>query len=143
MSWHSIKQAQELTGKSRSTLYRDMNAGRVSYRTESDGRRRIDTAELIRVYGEIGLPETPQRDTPGQGDETLQVMSEMVQELRALRAEVAGLKQELQEIRLLEHKRDIPGSVTGDVTESVTGAGDAPAPAAAPVQRSWWQRFWD
>ena len=42
MAWHNIKQVQELTGKPRSTLYRDMNAGRLSYRTELQEVRRIE-----------------------------------------------------------------------------------------------------
>lgn len=30
MAWHTIQEAQKLTGKSRRTLYRDMAAGRLS-----------------------------------------------------------------------------------------------------------------
>ncbi|QHJ82427.1 MAG: hypothetical protein [Bacteriophage sp.] len=125
MAWHSIKQAQELTGKARSTLYRDMNAGRLSYRTESDSRRSIETTELIRVYGEVRRGATPAQDSHGQGDETQKVMSELVQEMRALREEVAGLKAELQEVRRLEHKQE------------------APPTAQVPVKLTWWQKFWE
>ncbi len=46
------EQATELTGKPE-FLYRDMAKGRVSYRTEADGGRVVDTSELIRVYGEL------------------------------------------------------------------------------------------
>ena len=53
MAWHKVRQAQKLTGKARSSLYRDMSSGRLSYRTDSDGGRSIDTSELIRVYGEL------------------------------------------------------------------------------------------
>ncbi|MGP1047296.1 entry exclusion protein 1, partial [Serratia sp. CY55921] len=53
MAWHSVAQAQALTGKSRRTLYRDMAAGRVSWRTSADGKRELETTELLRVYGEL------------------------------------------------------------------------------------------
>lgn len=131
MAWHSIKQAQELTGKARSTLYRDMNAGRLSYRTESDNRRSIETTELIRAYGALRQDATLSRDSHRQGDETYQVMSELVQEMRALREEVAGLKAELQEVRRIEHKPEIgPEHKPGHTIP-------------APDNRPWWRKFWD
>ncbi|HHT3482443.1 TPA: hypothetical protein ACTYHK_004617 [Citrobacter koseri] len=43
MAWVTVRQATELTGKARSSLYRDMAKGRVSYRTEADGGRVVDT----------------------------------------------------------------------------------------------------
>ena len=96
--WHTLAQSIKLTGRSRRSLYRDMDAGRVSYRVRFDGRREIETSELIRAYGHLtGLaretvPEVAQADTP---DSTL------LDEIRLLREEVAGLRAEL---RLIEHK---------------------------------------
>lgn len=107
MAWHSVRQALKLTGKARSTLYRDMAKGRVSYRTEPDGGRSVETSELIRVYGELIQSETEARDTRGQLDETANLaISELVSEIRSLRQEVSGLKTELQEMRRLEHKTE-------------------------------------
>lgn len=57
-------------GKARSSLYRDMAKGRVSYRTEADGGRVVDTSELIRVYGELRQIETHERDGLRLSDET-------------------------------------------------------------------------
>jgi len=100
--WHTLAQSIKLTGRSRRSLYRDMDAGRVSYRVRFDGRREIETSELIRAYGHLtGLaretvPEVAQADTP---DSTL------LDEIRLLREEVAGLRAEL---RLIEHKPDKP-----------------------------------
>lgn len=79
MAWHKVRQAQKLTGKARSSLYRDMSSGRLSYRTDSDGGRSIDTSELIRVYGELRQEGTVSRDTERHSDETYnQVMSELI-----------------------------------------------------------------
>lgn len=105
MAWVTVRQATELTGKARSSLYRDMAKGRVSYRTEADGGRVMETSELIRVYGELRPGETRRRDGPGLPDETEKTASgALIAEIKALREEVAGLRQEMQAMRLLEHK---------------------------------------
>jgi len=108
MAWVTVRQAMKLTGKARSSLYRDMSKGRVSYRTEADGGRSIDTSELLRVYGAMRIDETTLRDTQGQGSETdISVIKELVSEIKSLRDEVAGLRREMQEIRRIEHKPEL------------------------------------
>jgi len=65
-----LAQAIELTGRSRRSLYRDMDAGRVSYRVSDDGRRELETSELIRAYGplravaQLGTQRMAQSGTP-------------------------------------------------------------------------------
>ena len=49
----SRKEAMKLTGKSHATLYRHLKSGKLS-KTPDGG---IDTAELIRVYGEFVSPD--------------------------------------------------------------------------------------
>lgn len=109
MAWHKVRQAQKLTGKARSSLYRDMSSGRLSYRSDSDGGRSIETSELIRVYGELRQQDTVFRDTEGRVNETQnQVMSELISEIKSLRDEVSGLRLEMQEVRRIEHKTEVP-----------------------------------
>ena len=91
MAWHSVSQAQELTGKSRRTLYRDMASGRVSYRTGAKGHREFETSELIRVYGEPEKDGTEEWPTVTQSPGT-QNEADMLAEIRALRQEVGELK---------------------------------------------------
>ncbi|MFI8377158.1 hypothetical protein ACIGCH_24170 [Pseudomonas helleri] len=126
MAWHTIQEAQKLTGKSRRTLYRDMAEGRLSWEPEGDKGRRLETSELIRSYGAL-LPmaqpvteKTAHRDTAIGTDGIAQVLAE----LKALREEVAELKQTM---RLLEHK---PELVPPDTLETV------PLPELLP----WWRR---
>lgn len=45
-----VQRATELTGKSKSTIQRAMNQGKLSYEMDN-GRRLIDVSELERVYG--------------------------------------------------------------------------------------------
>lgn len=91
MAWHSVSQAQNLTGKSRRTLYRDMASGRVSYRTNGKGHREFETSELIRVYGEPERIGTDERHSVTQSHGT-QNEADMMTEIRALRQEVSELK---------------------------------------------------
>lgn len=130
MTWHTIQEAQKLTGKSRRTLYRDMAAGRLSWVPEGDNSRRLETSELIRVYGSL-LPVTqPEPEKTAHGDtasgtpDTALILAE----LKALRQEVSELRQAM---RLLEHKPDPVPSVTPEPPETV------PEPKLLP----WWSRY--
>jgi hypothetical protein len=48
------QRAAELTGKSKSTIQRAMNSGKLSYELDNNKRRIIDVSELERVYGLSG-----------------------------------------------------------------------------------------
>jgi len=45
------QRAAELTGKSKSTIQRAMNSGKLSYEVDVNNRRIIDVSELERVFG--------------------------------------------------------------------------------------------
>jgi len=45
------QRAAELTGKSKSTIQRAMNSGKLSYELDANNRRIIDVSELERVFG--------------------------------------------------------------------------------------------
>ena len=130
MAWVSVRQAMELTGKGRSSLYRDMSKGRVSYRSEVDGGRLLDTSELIRVYGALRQATSSERDGERQLDETRnEAMELLVSEIKLLREEVAGLRMEIQANRLLEHKA-AELLAESDVAENTAADG-----------KKWWA-FW-
>ena len=50
---HTIQEAIKLAGVSRRTLYNHSDAGLISYSVGPDGRRRYETAELERMYGQL------------------------------------------------------------------------------------------
>jgi hypothetical protein len=99
-----------------------MSSGRLSYRTDLDGGRSIETSELIRVYGELRQEGTVSRDAERHGDETQnQVISELIREIKSLRDEVSGLRNELQSVRRIEDKTEV--AETSD------------------KKQSWWRRL--
>lgn len=114
----SIAEAARLYGKQRKTLYRHMEAGRLSYQVLGSGRRALDLSELIRVYGEPPGQrhgnDTLQGEAVTHGNEAL-VWRAMLEELQALRREVAELRQQLALPAPVEPKapprKDRPGEV--------------------------------
>lgn len=126
MAWHTIQEAQKLTGKSRRTLYRDMAAGRLSWAPEGDSARRLETSELIRVYGALLPMAQPESEKAAHGDTAngTQDMALLLAEMKALREEMAELRQAM---RLLEYKPDPVPPVT---------------PESVPTNKPppWWRR---
>ena len=84
----TIKGAMALTGKSDSTLRRDMRAGRVSYTKDDKGKVLFDTAELARAYGELNSPDIPDEqsmnghDTVVDNDKVVQLLENQVADLK-------------------------------------------------------------
>ena len=91
----TIKDALEVIPVSESSLRRDIKSGKVSSEKDLQGRRRIDTAELIRVYGEL----KPNDDTPPPSDESVrdsQVNTDDTPKIIALlEVQVQDLKEQL------------------------------------------------
>lgn len=127
---HTIDEAASLVGRTRRSIYRAMNEGRLSYGLEANGRRYIDTSELIRAYGEITLPsqsvhaemshggmgrvtgaETwpgkplggPPRDEQSASNAAL-ALGSLTAAVERLTAEVAALREQLAEAKQIEHK---------------------------------------
>lgn len=110
----TITEAAKLYGKQRKTLYRHIASGRLSCTARGDGHRVINLAELVRCYGEsANLPsssdtavthEAPQSDTA--------VSQAMLDELRALRHEVAELKEAMLALPAPEQPAAHPDDAT-------------------------------
>lgn len=132
MAWHTIQEAQKLTGKSRRTLYRDMAEGRLSWQLEGENARRLETSELIRVYGELKPLAQPEPEKTAHGDTAHDTENSalILAELKALREEVAELRQAM---RLIEYKPDLKPIETApeDAAETVP-IEEKPLP--------WWRR---
>lgn len=113
----------KLYGMHRSTVYEAVERGRVSAGLNGSGQKVIDLSEAIRVWGEPPGNPTAKPDTRQPtivADPTLptDALQPLLDELRLLREEVAGLRAEL---RLIEHKPSVPPVREG------------PSPAAAKI----------
>ncbi|OWW20948.1 hypothetical protein [Noviherbaspirillum denitrificans] len=53
MALVSITEAARLARRNRSTIYRDIEKGRLSKTVTPDGETQIDTSELLRAYGNL------------------------------------------------------------------------------------------
>lgn len=96
----NVSQAANLYGKSRMTLHRYLKSGRISSELSGDGQRLIDLSELIRVFGEPQgnvTGDTPPEFSPVTAPVT-DVQVAMLEELKALRAEVKELREALLRI---------------------------------------------
>lgn len=118
----SISEAARLAGKSRSHLYEKyINTGSISIETLRDGKKVIDTSELIRVFGSISLSDSAEdmgnaiKDSSGHIDnnkeyslfKALQAENEVLREyLRAKDEEVAWLREQVSRTTaLLTHQK--------------------------------------
>ena len=134
----TIGRMAKLYGLHRSTLHEAVAKGRVTAGHDGKGQRVIDLSEMIRVYGEpVGRPtpppdtQTPAEDSHPTPPDTPAGWAELVSELRLLREEVAGLRQEL---RLIEHKPAAPTAPgTPEVAETAPEEGAAAPQPVAPV----------
>ena len=62
----TISEAVGLTGTSESTIRRDIKSGKVSSEKDDKGQRRIDIAELQRVYDLTPPPDTQKAEPHSQ-----------------------------------------------------------------------------
>jgi len=104
----SISEAARLTGKTRATIHRHINTGKLSKTKNDTGNIGIDTSELIRVYA-IKI------DTPDACIDTLKIEQHNTDELNTLKTRLAVLEAENHHLKdhvdslkqamlLLEHK---------------------------------------
>ena len=102
----TIKEAVAISPVSESTLRRDIKSGKVSSEKDDRGRRRIDTAELTRAYGQLRQSTQPTDtemtavDTPNNGTlntpVSLDTATDTPKVVDLLENQIADLKAELE-----------------------------------------------
>ena len=101
----------KLYGMHRSTVYEAVEKGRVSAGLDGKGQKVIDLSEAIRVWGEPPTDQTAKPDTRHPAplaDQTYptDALQPLLEELRLLREEVAGLRAELRLIELKPARKE-------------------------------------
>jgi len=99
------QRAAVLTGKSKSTIQRAMNSGKLSYELDRNKRRIIDVSELERVFG---IVQTAPQPTPAAAKkavakqanvETVLEKERMAMQIKMLEQQLCTAQEQLDDIR--------------------------------------------
>jgi chromosome segregation ATPase len=91
------QRAAELTGRSKSTIQRAMNNGKVSYELDANGRRLVDVSELDRAFGLM----------QGGGNNSASVEQELEKASTMLEAERLKMRIKMLEDQLVSADKQI------------------------------------
>lgn len=110
MACHTLSESAKLTGKSRRTIQRYVKSGKLSAKVGTDGNPKVDTAELIRVFGELSHPVKEELSHPvtvtNNIEQIIAKSTEMlVDKIESLEAKIKGLT---EEIKFLENRLEPP-----------------------------------
>lgn len=165
MALISITEAAKLVRRNRSTLYRDIERGRLSKTVTPEGETQIETSELLRTYGRIHSDEKEEDSATRSREKTrIAILEERTRALEralALEAELRKVKDQVtNELRArLADKDNVIKALESKVlfleydkqVESLAPehkeAEDAPQPEKARTaeqvmpRKGWWARF--
>lgn len=131
----TIQQATKLTGKSRATITRNINSGKLS-KTDKG----IDTAELMRVYGALvdtldASPDTSQNDSMTTRDASLTHQNDAL--IDALKDQIESLKSQVAQER--EHSAHWRNQATMLLTHQ--SEPEIQQPELQPVKSRLWLKL--
>lgn len=129
MAQLNITQAAKAAGIARRTLQRHIEKGKVSYETGEHGGKLIDTAELIRVYGDLKEPVTP--DAVRQGG---QVAHQTTPDDAPLKQRITDLEKMVDELRVDKEQYRAENKKLLTIVEQQTRLLNH-----KPVRRSFWE----
>jgi len=138
----NINQAAKAVGVARSTLYRDIQEGKVSVGKDGRGKPYVDVAELERAYGSVTLSDTSETVSIGQTgtqqkdkkDSALQREHDLLREqIELLRSERDDLRRRLDDET--EERRAAQAKLTALLT-------DQRATASQKAVEGRWARAW-
>lgn len=98
------QRAAELTGKSKSTIQRSMNSGKLSYEMDANNRRIIDVSELERVFGlqshntESGASEAVEAELKKASN--MLEMERMKMQIKALEDQLEAGKEQIEDLKM-------------------------------------------
>ncbi|GAB3539974.1 hypothetical protein GCM10027343_08290 [Noviherbaspirillum agri] len=95
MALVSITEAAKLVRRNRSTLYRDIERGRLSKTVTPEGETQIETSELLRTYGQLHASD----DDEGDGQTRTQVKLAILEERNRSLERALALEAELRKVK--------------------------------------------
>lgn len=165
MALVSITEAAKLVRRNRSTLYRDIERGRLSKTITPEGETQIDTSELLRTYGRLHTPEGGDGDDEHARDririaileertrsleraltleaELRKVKDQVTHELRARLADKDNVIKVLEsKVLFLEYDKQVDADPSDTLTDETNQIPEEMKPVPKPVpKKGWWPRF--
>ncbi|TDT43643.1 hypothetical protein CLV90_2765 [Maribacter spongiicola] len=87
----SLGQAAKATGKSKSTISKALNSGKISYVSKDSSGFKIDPAELFRVY-----PKNEKRNSKGEPLETPKANTETQHKIKVLEVQLEAVNEKVK-----------------------------------------------
>jgi excisionase family DNA binding protein len=101
----SLREAAELSGTSKSSVFRAIKSGRLSATRTDQGEFRVDPAEVMRAYAADNVSVRGRRASVERGDATpVPARSEAESEVLALRTEVRLLREMADDLKAQRDK---------------------------------------
>lgn len=135
---YSLKQAAEATGRTKPTILRAIQLGKVSAKKDEHGQWKIEPAELHRVYNPAPESQPASAPTPDMAAQ---------REIDLLRAMLADKDKQIDSLsRRVESADDERRTTLRQLAALLTDqrppiAAPAPQPPPAATQRGFWQRL--
>ena len=143
MSKVSISEASRLTNKTRKTIYKYIQDGLLTVSMDTQGKKVIDISELIRVFGEIEMPEYTEVNNTEVSNNIHQVTLESIQLIAEKDVEIAKLQSLLAgKDELLNSKNDQIKTLEKSLHLLEDLTNKIPVPTVQePVQKGFWKRL--
>lgn len=143
MSKVSISEASRLTNKTRKTIYKYIQDGLLTVSMDTQGKKVIDISELIRVFGEIEMPEYTEVNNTEVSNNIHQVTLESIQLIAEKDVEIARLQSLLAgKDELLNSKNDQIKTLEKSLHLLEDLTNKIPVPTVQePVQKGFWKRL--
>lgn len=145
---YSLKQAAEATRKSKPTILRAIQSGKISAKKDDNGEWQIDPAELHRVYPVASNDDT--RTDAQQDNETVNETALLRREIEIRDERLASMAEERERERRqveetisdLRRRLDAEGEERRKLTALLTDQRQQPEPKVVHHFLPWWRRFW-
>ncbi len=160
MALVSITEAAKLVRRNRSTIYRDIEKGRLSKTVTPDGETQIETSELLRTYGQLHSEADNVMDEHAREKMRIALLEErnrslerallLEAELRKVKDQVtnelrARLADKESVIKVLESKvlfLEYDKQVEAEKSDTAPAKSQQPSRAEDKMPRKgWWARF--
>ena len=136
----SLQTAVKMTGKSESTLRRDVKKGKVSAGRDARGHLQFDVAELQRAYGELKTTGEDAQSTE-QGNGKAMTGHDSAEILAIKDNQISDLRSQLEKAETQLEIATTEKSKLLDLTDRLQKQNEVLMLPAPKPKSGWWQRL--